>query len=96
LYARKIAFGDPIKTEFDMVVLSTGLVPAAAKEFEKNLPLKIGEGDFFSAINPRVDPVSTSVEGVFVAGVAEGPKDIAESIDQATLAANKAAAILKE
>jgi heterodisulfide reductase subunit A len=96
LYARNIAFGDPIKAEFDMVVLSTGLIPTAAKEFEKNFPLKIGEGDFFVTANPKVDPVSTSVEDVFVAGVAEGPKDIAESIEQATLAANKAAAILKE
>jgi heterodisulfide reductase subunit A len=96
LYARNIALGDPIKSEFDMVVLSTGLIPATTKEFEKNLPLKTGEGDFFLTANPKVDSVSTNVEGVFVAGVAEGPKDIAESIDQATLAANKAAAILKE
>jgi heterodisulfide reductase subunit A len=79
-----------------MVVLSTGLIPATTKEFEKNLPLKTGEGDFFLTANPKVDSVSTNVEGVFVAGVAEGPKDIAESIEQATLAANKAAAILKE
>jgi heterodisulfide reductase subunit A len=96
LYARNIALGDPIKAEFDMVVLSTGLVPAAAKEFEKSLPLRIGEGDFFVTLNPKTDSVSTNVEGVFVAGVAEGPKDIAESIEQATLAASKAAAILKE
>jgi heterodisulfide reductase subunit A len=96
LYARNIAFGEPIKAEFDMVVLSTGLIPAVAKEFEKNLPLETGGGDFFATANSKIDSVSTNVEGVFVAGVAEGPKDIAESIEQATLAANKAAAFLKE
>lgn len=96
LYARNIAIGDSIKAEFDLVILSTGLVPAVAKEFLKSLPLDISNGDFLTAINPDVDSVSTNVEGVFLAGVAEGPKDIEESIEQATLAANKAAGILKE
>ena len=96
LYARNITVGDPIKAEFDMVVLSTGLVPAASKEFQKNLSIKTGEDGFFLAVSPKVDSVSTNVDGVFLAGVAEGPKDVAESIEQAILAASRAATVLKE
>ncbi len=96
LYARNIGSNDPFKAEFDLVVLSTGLVPAASEELQKNLRIRTGEGNFFVSISPRVDSVSTNIDGVFLAGVAEGPKDIADSVEQATLAASKAAKLLKE
>jgi len=86
--------GGFIEDEVDMVVLSTGLVPAA-RRFEKVLPLKVGEGDFFVASDRKLDSVSTNVDGVFIAGVAEGPKDISDSVAQAKEAAFKASVLLK-
>jgi len=96
VHAKNIETNQPMKDEFDMVVLSTGLVPAATSEVENVLPLKKGEGEFFLALNPKTDSVTTNVDGVFIAGVAEGPKDISESLAQASVAAMKAAAFLKE
>lgn len=84
------------ESEFDMVVLSTGIVPAAKGGLERILPLKRGTDGFFKASNPDLDKVTTEVDGVFIAGVAEGPKDIPESVSQAKEAAAKAAILLKE
>jgi heterodisulfide reductase subunit A len=96
VHAKNVDTNQSMKDEFDMVVLSTGLVPAATSEVENVLPLKKGEGEFFLALNPKTDSVTTNVDGVFIAGVAEGPKDISESLAQASVAAMKAAALLKE
>jgi len=96
LRAENIESGELIEDEVDMVVLSTGLVPAAANDFEKILPLKMGDDSFFVTANPKVDPVTTNIEGVFVAGVAEGPKDIPDSVAQASGAAMKASILLKD
>jgi len=94
--AENIESSELIEDEVDMVILSTGIVPAATNEFEKVLPLKMGDDNFFVTVNPKVDPVTTSLEGVFVAGVAEGPKDIPDSVTQASAAAMKASVLLKE
>jgi len=92
--AENIESGELIEDEVDMVVLSTGIVPAAVNDFEKILPLKMGDDNFFVAVNPKVDPVTTTILGVFVAGVAEGPKDIPDSVTQASAAAMKASILL--
>ncbi len=94
--AENIESGELLEEEVDMVVLSTGLVPAAVNDFEKILPLKTGDDNFFVTANPKIDPVTTNVDGVFVAGVAEGPKDIPDSVTQASAAAMKASILLKE
>jgi len=94
--AENIETGELVEDEVDMVVLSAGLVPAATNDFEKILPLKMGDDNFFVTANPKVDPVTTSIEGVFIAGVAEGPKDIPDSVAQASAAAMKASILLKE
>jgi len=94
--AENIELGEPIEDEVDMVVLSSGLVPAVTNDLERILPIKKGEDGFFVTANPKVDPVTTSVKGVFIAGVAEGPKDIPDAVTQASAAAMKASIFLKE
>jgi len=94
--AENIESGELIEDEVDMIVLSTGLVPAATNDFEKILPLKMGDDNFFVTVNPKIDPVTTTIEGVFIAGVAEGPKDIPDSVAQASAAAMKASILLRE
>jgi len=93
--AENVESGEPIEEEFDMVVLSTGIVPAATNDVEKMLPIPIGNDGFFVTANPKIDPVTTSLRGVFTAGVAESPKDIPDSVAQASAAAMKASIILK-
>jgi heterodisulfide reductase subunit A len=94
--AENIESSELIEDEVDLVVLSTGIVPAATNDFEKTLPLKMGDDNFFVTANPKIDPVTTTFDGVFIAGVAEGPKDIPDSVAQASAAAMKAAILLKE
>jgi len=87
--------GKPIEHEADMVVLSTGLVPSAS-DFVDALRLKLDDGGFFEAVDSDSNSIQTSTEGVFVAGAAEGPKDIAKSVKQADAAALKASAYLRK
>jgi heterodisulfide reductase subunit A len=93
--AENVESGEPIEEEFDMVVLSTGIVPAATNAIEKTLPIPTNEDGFFVTANPKIDPVTTSLNGVFTAGMAESPKDIPDSVAQASAAAMKASIILK-
>jgi heterodisulfide reductase subunit A len=94
--AENVETGEPVEEEVDLVVLSTGLVPAVTNDLEKTLPIQISDDGFFATANPKVDPVTTSLEGVFTAGVAEGPKDIPDTVAQASAAAMKASILLKE
>ncbi len=87
--------GRPIESEADLVVLATGLVPVGS-DFTDALGLKLDDGGFFEGLRSNGDTVQTNVEGVFVAGVAGGPKDIARSVKQADVAALKAAAHLRK
>lgn len=83
-----------VRTEnFQMLVLSVGL-ESISNEITSILPVAVGDDRFFQTVDPKIDPVLTSVEGVFVAGVAEGPKDIPDSVTQASAAAMKASILL--
>jgi heterodisulfide reductase subunit A len=88
--------GRMVEDEADMVVLSTGLVPAVSDDLALMLSLQRGVGSFFESTNPETDTVTTNVEGVFLAGVAEGPKSIMASVQQAHAAAFKASGVLKK
>ncbi len=79
--------------EFDMVVLSTGFrVNAETRELARNLGIELNPHDF--AETDHFNPVQTSRPGVYVCGVYESPKDIPETMVQASAAAAMAAADL--
>jgi len=96
LRAENTETGEILEHEADMVVLSAGLVSPPNDSLKKMLPIPVGEDGFFVSSNPKSDPVATKIEGVFVAGVAEGPKDIPDAVTQASAAAMKASNFLKE
>jgi heterodisulfide reductase subunit A2 len=73
----------------DLVVLSQGLVPAW--HLEGIIPVEEAEDGFLKTPLAKVSPSNTTMEGVFVAGVAAGPKDIPDSIVEAGEAAMAAA-----
>jgi heterodisulfide reductase subunit A len=79
----------------DMVVLSVGLEPQAdAQELRRKLNLSCGTEGFFLELHPKLAPVSTANEGVYIAGACQGPKDIPESVAQAGAAASEALALI--
>ena len=74
-----------------MVVLSTGLWPGNDAEIiEKTLSLPRREDGFFAPAELQLSSVVTPTGGIYIAGAAEGPKDIPDSISQASAAAMKA------
>ncbi len=74
------------KEEFDMVVLSTGFrVPSSTVELARRLGIELNEHQF--AKTNSFMPVATSKPGIYVCGVYESPKDIPETMVQASAAA---------
>ena len=79
---------------FDMVVLSVGLdSPAGAKDLAKIGKFDLNKYDFCATTT--LDPLATTAPGVYVAGAFQGPKDIPESVTQASAAAGIATGLLK-
>jgi heterodisulfide reductase subunit A len=84
------------KTVHDLVVLSVGLIPnSEVAEIFKNANLELDQLGWIVSSDENIDPVRTSIEGVFVAGTALGPKDIPDSVVEGEAAAVKAAAYLR-
>jgi heterodisulfide reductase subunit A len=86
--------GGVVTRDHDLVVLSLGMVP------EWNpagiCPVSTDTDAFIKTIRPKVNPSLTDIEGVFVAGVAAGPKDIVDTIAEAGAAAMEASNYLNE
>lgn len=71
----------------DMVVLSSGLEPRHdAKEVAHLFGLSCSADGWFIEKHPKLDPVATMTEGVFIAGCVQGPKDIPSSVSQGAAA----------
>ncbi len=86
-----------VEIEADMVVLATAMVP---QEDASKLAQKIGIGydkdHFFTEAHPKLAPVETHTQGVYLAGACQGPKDIPESVAQASAAAAKVCGLLSK
>jgi len=79
----------------DMVVLAVGMEPQAdAQAVRRLLTLSCGSEGFFTELHPKLAPVSTATDGVFIAGACQGPKDIPDSVAQAGAAAAEALALV--
>jgi len=74
----------------DLVVLETPMVPhASAIELAQRLHISTDMYGFYNEAHPKLRPVETLTAGVFLAGAGQGPKDIPESVSQASGAAAK-------
>ena len=82
--------GVPLTIAADMVVLASAMVPAdGVQRLAQKLNVGYDEFGFLSESHPKLRPVETNAAGVFVCGACQGPKDIPESVSQATAAAGK-------
>jgi len=72
----------------DMVVLSTALQPRAdAEDVARLFSVSRSADGFFLEKHPKLAPVATMTDGIFIAGCAQGPKDIPDTVAQASAAA---------
>ncbi len=87
----------PVFRDVDMVVLACAMIPSeGTPELAGALGVEVESDGFFKIPDPLGDPLSSTREGVFVCGCASGPKDIPDSVAQASAAGAKALAYLDE
>jgi len=79
----------------DMVILSSGLAPAKdAKAVSQTFGFGCSADGFFLERHPKLEPVSTITDGIFIAGCCQYPKDIPDTVAQAGAAAAGALALV--
>ena len=87
--------GEMVSEEFDLVVLSVGLEPTRShQEIAKIFDIDLNHYGF--AKTSIFSPLKTSRPGIFVSGVFSGPKDVPETVAQASAAAAEASSLLAE
>ncbi len=80
----------PVEIEADMVVLATaGVSNPGSEELAQSLHISYDKHHFFSEAHPKLKPVETNTAGIFLAGACQAPKDIPETVAQASAAASK-------
>ncbi|MGB9740707.1 MAG: CoB-CoM heterodisulfide reductase HdrA2 [Candidatus Bathyarchaeia archaeon] len=83
------------KINVDMVILSVGLEPRKDSEIiQRLLTLSRTQDGFFMEAHPKLRPVDAATGGIFFAGCAEAPKDIKDSVTQASAAAARAGILM--
>ncbi len=82
--------GRPAVIEADMVVLADAVVPRhGSARLARMLGVNYDEDGFYSEAHPKLRPVETSAAGVYLAGACQAPKDIPDSVAQASASAAK-------
>ena len=93
--AEDTMLGQPVEVEADLVVLATAAVPRAdAREVADGLGLELSADGFFQEAHAKFRPADTLVEGVFLAGCGQGPKDIPDTVAHAKAAASSALGVM--
>ena len=83
--------GEPLEIPADLVVLSAALIPAeGTADLAKVLGIDVGRDGFLKEQHVKLRPVDSKVAGIFIAGGAQGPKDITDTVSQALAASAKA------
>jgi heterodisulfide reductase subunit A len=78
----------------DLAVLAVGMAPGENGALREVLKLPVGPDGFFLEAHPKLKPVETVLDGIYLAGACQGPKDLAESITHGSGAAAKVLALL--
>ena len=92
--AEDTLLGTPVEIPVDMVVLGTGLTARReAERVAQIFGISQSADGFFMEAHPKLRPVTTNVDGIFLAGCCQGPKDIPDTVAQASAAAAEAVAL---
>ena len=88
-----LTWGEELRVPVDMVVLGVGMMPGKIEELVESIKLSTGDDHFLQEVHPKLRPVEVAVSGVLLAGTAQGPMNIQETLNAAGAAAAKAAAM---
>jgi heterodisulfide reductase subunit A len=86
--------GAEVGVPVDLVVLVTGMTARPNDELTRVLKLPLGADRFYNEIHPKLRPVETVIDGVYIAGSCQAPKNAGESVVSSLSAVAKAAALL--
>jgi heterodisulfide reductase subunit A len=95
VYGADTLSGQAVQVKADLVVLATAMVPSKSA-LAKQLRIAVDPYGFLQEAHPKLRPVETLTAGVFVAGAAQSPKDIPDTVAQASAAASKALQLLSQ
>ena len=83
--------GKPVEVRADLVVLATAMQPQHdAKDLARKLGISTDQYNWFSEAHPKLKPVEVLTDGIYLAGACQYPKDIPDTVAQASGAASKA------
>lgn len=85
-----------VEVNADLVVLVTGMVPRKENTIAGILKVPVGRDKFFNEVHPKLRPVETVIDGILIAGVCQGPKNLTESIQSALSAVSKANSLVSK
>jgi heterodisulfide reductase subunit A len=97
VYVEDRALGEQMRVPVDMVILSVGLEPRYdARDVARKFGISTDSDGWFKEKHPKLDPVATMTDGVFIAGCAQGPRDIPESVAQGAAAAARVLTFIRQ
>ena len=95
VFASDLLNNKQLQIDADLVVLATSIEPdKTARGLATMLTASMDTNDFFTEAHPKLRPVESPTAGVFLSGVCQGPKDIPETVSQASAAAVKVIGLL--
>jgi heterodisulfide reductase subunit A len=95
--AEDTLLSEPLEVEADLVVLAVGVTPRAdAQQLADLLGISLSSDGFFQEVHPKLHPVETGVEGIYLAGCCQGPKDVPDAVAQGKAAASSTIVVLSK
>ncbi len=89
--------GRPVNLPVDMVVLATAVVPSeGAGQLARTLHVTRDKDGFFLEAHPKLRPVDSNTDGVYLAGACQAPRDIPDTVAHASAAASQALGLLSQ
>lgn len=89
-----LTYGNEVEVPADLVVLAVGMVPSQIDDLVNMLKVSRGTDRFLLEVHPKLQPVEMAVRGIVLAGTAQGPMNIQESLLAASAASAKVAALI--
>ena len=89
-----LTYNEELEIPVDLVVLAVGMMPRDIDKLVQMLKISRGTDRFLLEVHPKLRPVETAVNGVVLAGTAQGPMNIQESLSAASAAAAKVVSLL--
>ncbi len=95
IHSEDVSLGRVIEGEYDMVMLNqAGVAQPDVNTMSSMLNIVQSPGGFFMEYHPKLRPIDTPTDGVFLAGACQGLKDIPSSVSQGLAASSRASRIL--